>query len=207
MLHTPFLVLALSLATLPAAADTLTGKISLGGYAQSNTGSMSTATGLAFADASGSSVSGTSGAVAFFGAGTGTFSGAGGCASFTTGCGTIYDIANFASEPATASFLTLTTDLGAITFDLTSVSSVTHTPFSLSVTALGTINLSGYDATPGELVLGSQAGGIDSFNANLYALAPNVVPTPEPSSLMLLSGSTLLLSFRRVRERILSAVR
>ena len=185
-------IASLGLATAASAAP-VTGQISIGGYAQSaNSVGMGTANGLSFASGSSSAptISGTSGLLYSFGGGSGSFAGLT-CASTSGGCGTIKNIASFASEPATTSFLTLTTGTStAISFDLASVTNVTHTADatggSVTFTASGTINYTGFDATAGTFILTAQGNNIVSFSATTLAAA---TATPEPASLAILGAS------------------
>ena len=185
-----------------AFAVPVSGQISLGGFAQAN-GSvgMGGATGISFANASGSSVSGTSGVLTSFGAGSGAFAALGACSSTTTGCGTIKNISSFATATPTTAFLTLSNGSGsgaAVTFDLTSLTSVTRTQDnlggSLTFTAAGLINYAGYDATAGQFILTAQGNNIVSFSAT--TLAANTA-VPEPMSLALLGGGLAAVGFIR----------
>ena len=183
-------IASLGLATAASAAP-VTGQISIGGYAQSaNSVGMGTANGLSFASGSSASptISGTSGLLYSFGGGSGSFAGLA-CSSTSGSCGTIKNIANFASEPATTSFLTLTTGTStAISFDLASVTGVAHgtdlNGGSVTFTANGTINYTGFDATAGTFILTAQGNNIVSFSATTLAAA-----VPEPASLAVLGAS------------------
>ena len=183
-------IVSIGIATAASAAP-VTGQISLGGYAESaNSVGMGTATGLLFASGSQSAptISGASGLLFSFGSGSGSFAGLA-CASTTGGCGTIKNIASFASEPATTSFLTLTTGTATtISFDLSSVTSVAHgtdlNGGSVVFTANGTINYTGFDSTAGSFILTAQGNNIVSFSATTLAAA-----TPEPASLAILGAS------------------
>jgi hypothetical protein len=130
--------------------------------------SLGSATGLDFANASGTSVSGNSGTLTSYGAGSGSFAALGACASTSSGCGTIEDLATFSPGPI-SSFLTLTTGGPGVSLDLSSIENVTEAGSgsngSITFTALGTINFGGYDATAGEFVLTAQGNNIVSFSA------------------------------------------
>lgn len=184
---------AASMIATAAMAVAVSGQISLGGYAQSNTGSMGTATGLAFANAAGSAVAGTSGVLTSFGAGSGSFAALGACSSTTTGCGSIQDIANFATEANVVPYLVFNTGAGpAVRFDLTAISGVTRNTGagqnSLTVTAFGIIEFEGFANTLGQFILTSEGNGIDSYSATLLAAAPPPAPSgvPEPGTVALL---------------------
>ncbi len=200
---------ALGLSTAGAYAVPVTGQISLGGFAQAN-GSvgMGGATGISFANAAGTSVTGTSGVLTSFGAGSGAFSALGACSSTSTGCGTIKDIASFASiptsgtTPAISSFLTLSSGTGpTVTFDLNSLTSVTRNQDavggSLTFTAAGTINYTGYDPTAGQFILTAQGNNIVSFSATTLSTA-----VPEPMSLALLGGSLAAVGLIRRKKSV-----
>lgn len=200
---------ALGLSTAGAYAVPISGQISLGGYAQAN-GSvgMGGATGISFANASGSSVSGTSGVLTSFGAGSGSFAALGACSSTTTGCGSIKNITSFAAIPTSgntptiSSFLTLSNGTGpVVTFDLNSLTSVTRNQDnlggSLTFTAAGTINYSGFDATAGQFILTAQGNNIVSFSATTLSTA-----VPEPMSLALLGGSLAAVGLIRRKKSV-----
>lgn len=208
MLRFSLAALVLAVASIPAAASPVTGYISIGGFAESNTGSMATATGVPFSDAAGTSVSGTSGSLNSFGSGTLSFAALGNCASTSTGCGTIKDITNLASQGPLTAFFTLNTGTPtAVSFDLTSIGNITHPAGGfLNFAALGTINFTGYDSTPGVFAFSAQGNNIVTFSGTLMA-TPQTSPVPEPGSFLLLSTPTLLLAFGRVRRRITSAIR
>lgn len=177
-------------------AAPITGQISFEGYAESpNSTGMGTAAGIDFANGSGYTVSGTSGGIYSYGAGSGSFAAFSGSSSSGT-AGTIMDIANFSTEPATNSEVTFNTQGGpTISFDLTSIEQVSDNSGdnSLTFTAIGTTNFLGYDPTPATLIFTAQANNIVSFSATLLAT------TPEPASLTLLSAASMLLTLRRRR--------
>jgi hypothetical protein len=197
-------IAAIALICIPVTvlAGPVTGQISLSGYgAAVGSVSFGTATGIDFANASGTTVSGTSGTLSSFGAGTGTFAALGGCASTTTGCGTIKDIASFTSSAPISAFLTLTTGGPSVSFDLASITAVTETGSgsngSLTFTGIGTINFSGFDATPGEFILTAQGNQISSFSATTLATLPQA---PEPSTWATMSLGILGLGFLAIRR-------
>lgn len=148
------LVLAASAILLPAAAVAapVTGKISFSGYDQAvGSTSVVNATGLDFANSSGSAVVGTSGTLNGYAAGQGSFAALDACGSITPGCGTIQDIADFNTSSPISGFLSLLTGGPGVSFDLTSITKINRVTSTgaLFLTGTGVINFSGYDATPG----------------------------------------------------------
>ena len=184
-----------------AQAGPVSGQISLGGYAQAvGSSGMGSSIGINFANASGSSVSGSSGVLGSFGAGTGSFAALGACSSTTTGCGTIKDIANYTTSAPISQFLTLATSAGTVvSFDLTAISGVTRTSDatggSVTFSASGFINYTGFDQTAGVFSLTSQGNSITSFSATTLATA-----VPEPMSLALLGGSLAAVGLLRRKK-------
>ena len=183
-----------------AFAVPVSGQLSLNGYAQAigSTG-MGSATGISFANASGTSVSGNSGLLTSYGAGSGSFASLGACAS-TTGCGTIQNINSFASTGAISQFLTLATTNGStVSFDLTSITNVTRPGSNqIGFTANGFINYTGFDRTAGTFNLTAQGDNITSFSATTLAAAATSVP--EPASMALLGGSLTLIGLVRRKK-------
>ena len=181
-----------------ANAVPITGQISLNGFAQAvgSTG-MGAATGISFANAGGTSVTGTSGLLSNYGAGSGSFASLGSCASVTTGCGTIQNIASFTATGGISQFLTLATTNGStISFDLTSITDVVR-PGSdqIGFLANGFINYSGFDRTAGTFSLTAQGDNITSFSAT--TLAANVA---EPTSMAVLGGSLAAIGLIRRKK-------
>lgn len=125
--------------------------------------------------------------------GSGSFAALGACVSTSPGCGTIGDIASFATAGPISGFLSIQSGGGAYaSFDLGSITSVSHAAGAsggtLTFTAAGTINFTGYDATAGTFTLTASGNSIDSFSATLVSSAPPPA-VPEPASwAMLLTG-------------------
>ena len=182
-----------------AQALPVSGQISLSGYAAAiGSVGMAAATGLDFvANGSAGLSSGAAGGITSFGAGSGSFSGFA-CASVSGSCGSIKDLATFSSGPV-SSFLTLVNGSTTITFDLNSltVSSRDFGPAnSISLSATGVINETGYDATAGTFLLTAQGDSITSFSATTLASA-NI---PEPASLAILGGSLAVIGLVRRKK-------
>ncbi|MBB4153264.1 hypothetical protein GGQ80_001152 [Sphingomonas jinjuensis] len=194
-------VVASALSGTSAVAAPVVGQISLGGYAQSvGSAGMGGATGISFANASGLSVTGTSGSISSFGAGSGSFSALGACSSQSSGCGTIKDIASLSTPAAISSFLTLT-GTPAFSFDLSGLSMVSRSQDasggSLSFTADGTINLAGFDQTPGQFFFTAQGNNIVSYSATVIARAAPAIPEPATWAMMLVGFSMVGIVARR----------
>ena len=164
---------------------------------------MGSATGISFANAAGTSVSGSSGLLTSYNLGTGSFAALGNCSSGTTGCGTIKNISSFTSAAPISQFLTFSTTNGAtVSFDLTSIGAVNHnmdpTGGSIAFTASGLINFTGYESTAGVFSLVSVGNQITSFSAT--TLASNT-PIPEPMSLALLGGGLAAIGLIRGKRQ------
>ncbi len=182
-----------------AQAIPVSGQISLGGYAAAvGSVGMAAATGLDFvANGSAGLSPGTAGGITSFGAGSGSFSGFA-CASLGGSCGSIKDLASFSTGPL-SSFLTLANGSTTVSFDLASLS-VTSRDFgsnTISLTATGVINETGYSATAGTFILTAQGDSITSFSATTLAAANNI---PEPASLAILGGSLAAIGLVRRKK-------
>lgn len=188
----------LLMSTQAEAAPTISGQISVGGYAAPvGAASWDLATGYdAVSGALGGLSPGVAGGLTSFGAGSGSFAGMA-CADLGGGCGTIADIPDFATFAGIVGFLTLSGPSGAA-FDMSGISSITRSPFgggSLSLVGNGMIRMTGFDPTPGIFTLTAQGSQITSFSASATA-----VPEPGTWAMMLLGFGALGYSLRRRRR-------
>ena len=69
---------------------------------------------------------------------------------------------------------------------------------SITFTANGTINYTGFDATAGQFILTAQGNNIVSFSATTLSAA---TATPEPASLAVLGASLAGLDLIRRKEK------
>lgn len=184
-----------------AFAVPVSGQFSLGGFVQAvGSTNINAATGMNFANASGTSVTGTSGLLSNYGAGSGSFASLGACGNTAIGCGTIKNISSFASIGTISQFFTLSTANGStVSFDLTSITNVSR-PGSdaIGFLANGFINFSGFDRTAGLFSLSAQGNSITSFSATTLAAAATNVP--EPTSMAILGGSVAVIGLIRRKK-------
>ena len=171
-----------------AQAMPVSGQVSLSGYAAAiGSVGMGMATGIDFVQSGTSSRdSGAAGGITSFSAGSGSFTGFS-CASTGGTCGSIKDLQTFNGGPI-SNFLTLYNGATTVTFDLAALTvtgrAADSTGGSISLSATGTINETGYDPTAGVFSLTAQGNNITSFSATTLATA-----IPEPASMALLGGS------------------
>jgi hypothetical protein len=128
--------------------------------------------------------------------GTGGFSGI----NCVAACGTIQDIANFATFAAINNFYTTT---AGVSFDLLTLAApirIAPGPSQLATLIIGgtgTFHQAGFDPTPGIFTLTTQGGSNTTFSASTIAQA---TPTPEPASLALVGAGLFGLAAARRRR-------
>ena len=120
-------------------------------------------------------------------------------------CGSIKDISTLVVGAQSISAFWLLTGAGAgLSFDLTGISSIDRTVAGqLSLIATGTLNLAGYNPTPGTFSLTTQGNGLvqTTFSASTAA-----VPEPATWALMLLGFGGIGMAMRRRRRPALAQV-
>ena len=106
----------------------------------------------------------------------------------------------FATANGTELFFSPSTGTTTMTFTINGPVTVVHDDSSfLNVTGFGTFTENGFDATPGTFNLTSTANGNVSFTLD------SSVPTPEPSSLMLMGSGLVSAAGMFMRRRRVNA--
>jgi hypothetical protein len=182
----------LAAAALPAAADPISGNITFGGTfiptaGGSDTTNLATATGFDFAPIlpSGSNmiVNGANGDLAGFLLAVGTVT------NFT-----------FAPFSPVADLYSVTGGGETLTFDLASITVEDQTPTFLSLSGVGTMDLTGYDPTAGIINLTGTMSGLDPTVIFAFSAGSNNT-VPEPASMAILGAGLLGLTVMYRRRR------
>lgn len=112
---------------------------------------------------------------------------------------------NFTFAPALANLTNplweVTVGATSYSFDMSSVSYIRVAPNFLLLNGLGTLNATGFDATPGTWAFSTQDGQLSGPVALTFSAVSDATPVPEPGTVMLLGAGLLGLAVYGKRRK------